>query len=93
MMSQTKVKPFKEDEEVEEDESAFFKFCGETSLHGWPYFNREMSLVWRTIWILFVIVICGTSVFVLVKISHIYFTVPSSMCGKLVTLATPVLRI
>jgi hypothetical protein len=68
-MKQTKVKPFKEDGRVkeEDDESAFLKFCGETSLHGWPYFKREMSFQWRTIWIFFVIAICATSIYVLVS--------------------------
>ena len=47
-------------------DNVLHKFCGETSLPGWPYLNREMSQVWKMIWILFLLAACGTSVYVLV---------------------------
>ena len=47
-------------------ENVFHKFCGETSLPGWPYLNRKMSKVLRVIWIIFLIATCGISIYVLV---------------------------
>jgi hypothetical protein len=47
-------------------ESSFSKFCKETSLHGWHYFNHEMSRLWKTIWILFLCCVIGISALVLV---------------------------
>ncbi len=47
-------------------ENVFHKFCGETSLPGWPYLNRKMSKVWRVIWIIFLIATCAISIYVLV---------------------------
>ena len=49
-------------------DNVLHKFCGETSLPGWPYLNREMSQVWKMIWIVFLLAACGTSVYVLVTI-------------------------
>jgi hypothetical protein len=39
----------------------------DASLHGWPYLNRDVGNVWRTIWIIFLIIVCGLSVFVIVR--------------------------
>ena len=46
--------------------NAFHKFCDETSLPGWSYLNHEISLIWKMLWIIFLIAICGLSVYVLV---------------------------
>jgi hypothetical protein len=45
---------------------AFAKFCDETSLHGLPYLNREMSKTWKMIWIFFIIFIWIISSYVIV---------------------------
>ena len=45
---------------------AFTKFCDETSLHGLPYLNREMSKTWKMIWILFILAIWIVSSYVIV---------------------------
>ena len=47
-------------------ENVFYKFCCETSLPGWPYLNRQMSKVWKVIWIFFLIATCGISIHFLV---------------------------
>jgi len=39
----------------------------DASLHGWPYLNRDVGNIWRTIWIIFIIIVCGLSVFVIVR--------------------------
>ncbi len=44
----------------------FSKFCNETSLPGWAYLNREMSHLWKVLWIVFLIIIVILSGFVLV---------------------------
>ncbi len=49
-------------------DNVFHKFCSETSLPGWPYLNREMSQVWRLIWVSFLLTACATSVYALVNI-------------------------
>ncbi len=62
-MTSTEVKPFAIKNEKKE---WFVKFCNETSLHGWPYFNYEMGKFWKLIWFLFLLAICILSVFVIV---------------------------
>jgi hypothetical protein len=44
----------------------FSKFCNETSLPGWAYLKREMSHLWKVLWIIFLIIIVILSGFVLV---------------------------
>jgi hypothetical protein len=52
--------------------NAFCKFCKETSLPGWAYLNREMNKLWKMVWIVFLIAICGASIYVLVNIFKFY---------------------
>ncbi len=44
----------------------FSKFCNETSLPGWSYLKREMSQMWKFLWMVFLIIIVILSGFVLV---------------------------
>jgi len=36
--------------------NGFHKFCHETGLHGWSYLIRDMSMTWKAIWIVFLLV-------------------------------------
>jgi hypothetical protein len=43
----------------------FSKFCEETSLHGWSYLNHKMTKIWKIIWMFFILLIIGTSTYVI----------------------------
>jgi hypothetical protein len=52
--------------EAKPSEMKHFKtFCEETSLHGWSYLNNKMNKIWKIIWILFIFLIIGTSIYVI----------------------------
>ena len=62
-MTMTEVQPFTT---KNEENQWFIKFCNETSLHGWPYFNYEMGKCWKFVWFIFLLGICALSVLVIV---------------------------
>jgi hypothetical protein len=35
-------------------------------LHGLPYLNKEMSIPWKIIWILFMLAICSISIYIII---------------------------
>jgi hypothetical protein len=40
---------------------AFSLFCKETSLHGWSYFNHEMSVIWKLFLAAFLVLVAVAS--------------------------------
>lgn len=39
----------------------FRAFCKQTTLHGWAYLEQPMNCLWRSIWIIFMILIWSLS--------------------------------
>jgi hypothetical protein len=60
-----RIKPEIQVKALPSDMQQFLKFCDETSLHGWSYLNHKMNKVWKIIWILFIFLIIGTSIYVI----------------------------
>jgi hypothetical protein len=56
-----------------QNKKGFSKFCQETSLPGWSYLNYEMSRFWKVLWIVFLCLIIGISVYVIVENTRKYF--------------------
>ena len=68
-----KIQPGNDESSIQYTQmNGFHKFCYETGLHGWSYLTRDMSKAWKTIWFLFLLIICITSVYVLVMNSLQY---------------------
>jgi hypothetical protein len=60
-----KVKPEIPEATNSSEMKNFENFCEETSLHGWSYLNNKMNKFWKMIWMLFIFLIIGTSIYVI----------------------------
>ncbi len=75
------------------EKRTFFKFCSETSLHGWRYLNvGEMSLPWKMIWLIFLLVVSFVSVYVIVVNTQQHLVSISSMISAKL-LRTQILKV
>jgi hypothetical protein len=61
----TKIKPEIPEEINSSKMKNFDIFCEETSLHGWSYLNNKMNKFWKMIWMLFIFLIIGISIYVI----------------------------
>ena len=61
----TRIKPEIPEESNSSEMKNFEIFCEETSLHGWSYLNNKMNKFWKMIWMLFIFLIIGISIYVI----------------------------